>query len=300
MNINMLFDTDDDAGFYAAATSTASGWRGATLSRSNDGGTTWLFAGTFLSLSTVGTCITALGNYQGGNTPDELNAVTVSMTSGTLASVSYAAFVSNAQLAIIGDEIVSFRSVTLNVDGTYTLRGFLRGRRGSEYAMGSHAIGDRFILVDTAAMIRVADTSASIGLARLYRAISSGLTTGASQSFTNTGAGLKPYAVVQVAGGRYADGAVLISWVRRTRTSGEWRDGVDAPVGETSEAYEVEIWNSARTTRLRTITGISSPSVTYTAAQQVTDFGSVQASLAVSIYQLSSVVGRGYESRATI
>jgi hypothetical protein len=222
------------------------------------------------------------------------------LTSGSLASVSYAAFISNAQVAIIGDEIISFRSATLNIDGTYTLRGFMRGRRGSEYAMSSHAIGDRFILVDATAMIRVADTSASIGLGRLYRAVSSGLTTAVSQSFTNIGSGLKPYSVVQIGGGRNTGGDVLISWVRRTRTSGEWRDGIEVPLGETSEAYEVEIWNAGRTSRLRNITGLTSQSVTYTAAQQVTDFGATQASIAISIYQLSSVVGRGYESQATI
>jgi hypothetical protein len=208
MNINMLQDTDDDAGFYAAASSTATGWRGATLSRSNDGGTTWVFAGTLFSLSVAGTCTTALGNYLGGNIADELNSVTVSLTNGSLASVSYAAFISNVQVAIIGDEIVSFRSATLNIDGTYTLRGFMRGRRGSEYAMSSHAIGDRFILVDATAMIRVADMSASIGLVRLYRAVSSGLSTALSQSFTNIGSGLKPYSVVQVGGGRNTGGDV--------------------------------------------------------------------------------------------
>jgi hypothetical protein len=149
-------------------------------------------------------------------------------------------------------------------------------------------------------MIRVADTSASFGLSRLYRAVSSGLTTGNSQSFTNIGSGLKPYSVVQIGGGRYSDGAVLISWVRRTRTSGEWRDGIDVPLGETSEAYEVEIWNAGRTSLLRTLTGITSTNVVYSAAQQVADFGSVQSPIAISIFQLSSVIGRGYESRATV
>lgn len=300
MNINMLFDTDDDPGFYAAATSVATGWRGATLSRSNDGGTTWLFAGFFGSLSTAGVCTTVLGDFAGGNVPDELNSVTVQMTNGTLSSVGFASMIASAQIAIIGDEIVSFRSATLNLDGTFTVRGFLRGRRGSEYAIGSHAIGDRFLVVDTATMIRVADTSASFGLSRLYRAVSSGLTTGNSQSFTNIGSGLKPYSVVQIGGGRSSDGAVLISWVRRTRTSGEWRDGIDVPLGETSEAYEVEIWNAGRTSLLRTITGITSTNVVYSAAQQVADFGSVQSPIAISIFQLSSVIGRGYESRATV
>jgi hypothetical protein len=37
--------------------------------------------------------------------------------------------------AVLGDEILYFRDATLESDGTYTLRGLLRGRRGSEYAM---------------------------------------------------------------------------------------------------------------------------------------------------------------------
>jgi len=300
MNINMLFDTDDDPGFYAAATSSATGWRGATLSRSNDGGTTWLFAGFFGSLSTAGVCTTVLGDFAGGNVPDELNSVTVQMTNGALSSVGFASMIASAQIAIIGDEIVSFRSATLNLDGTYTVRGLLRGRRGSEYAIASHEIGDRFLVVDTATMIRVADTSASFGLGRLYRAVSSGLTTGNSQSFMNIGSGLKPYSVVQIGGGRNASGDVSISWVRRTRTSGEWRDGIEVPLGETSEAYEIDIWNAGRTSLLRTFTGITSTNAVYSAAQQVADFGSVQIPIAISIFQLSSVIGRGYESQATV
>jgi hypothetical protein len=46
-----------------------------------------------------------------------------------------------------------------------------------------------------------------------------------------------------------------------------------------SESYEVEIGNVADTTTLRTITGLCSPLVSYTAAQQSTDFGPTQTSL---------------------
>jgi hypothetical protein len=71
-------------------------------------------------------------------------------------------------------------------------------------------------------------------------------------------------------------------------------------VGETSEAYELVIWNTARTTQLRILSGISGPSVVYSAAQQISDFGSLQGAVTVSIFQLSSVIGRGYEARAIV
>jgi hypothetical protein len=136
----------------------------------------------------------------------------------------------------------------------------------------------------------------------LYKAVTFGSTLAATleHNFTNAGAGLKPYACVQVGGGRNAAGDVTLSWVRRGRLSGEWRDAVDVPLGEDSEVYDMEIWDSARTTLKRTFSALSSTSTTYTAAQQIADFGSAQATLYFSVYQLSAVVGRGYEARATI
>lgn len=77
-----------------------------------------------------------------------------------------------------------------------------------------------------------------------------------------------------------------------------WRDGVDVPLSEESERYEVEIMSGA--TLKRTITGLTSPTTVYTAAQQVTDFGSAQSSISVRVYQLSAAVGRGYAGIATI
>ena len=44
----------------------------------------------------------------------------------------------------------------------------------------------------------------------------------------------------------------------------------------------------------------TTPSVVYPAAEQVVDFGAAQSAVTVAIYQLNAVVGRGYESNATI
>lgn len=65
-----------------------------------------------------------------------------------------------------------------------------------------------------------------------------------------------------------------------------------------SEGYEVEIMSGA--ILKRTITGLTSPTTIYTAAQQTTDFGSNQISVSVRVYQLSAMVGRGYAGVATI
>ena len=103
---------------------------------------------------------------------------------------------------------------------------------------------------------------------------------------------------MQIAGTRDGSGNLTINWLRRTRIGGDWRDGVDVPLSEESERYEVDIMSGV--TVKRTITGLTTPTASYTAAQQVTDFGSAQSSVTVNVYQLSAKVGRGYAGNANV
>jgi hypothetical protein len=302
VNINMLRDTDSDAGFYASACGYDSTWRAAMLYRSVDAGASYQAISAFTAPAVIGTLLDVLGDFGGGNVPDEINSFAVQLTSGTLSSVSYAGLLAGAQVAVVGAEILCFRTASLNLDGSYTVSGLLRGRRGSEYAMATHGAGERFVLASSATFKRILAETADLGMARLYKAVTDGstLASAVAQSFTNVGAGLKPYAPVQLGGGRNAAGDLTLNWVRRNRISGEWRDSVDVPMSEASEAYEVEIWNSTRSTLKRTFTGLSSPTASYSAADQTTDFGSQQAVIQVSVYQLSAIVGRGYETQASV
>jgi hypothetical protein len=138
-----------------------------------------------------------------------------------------------------------------------------------------------------------------IGRQLFYKAVSVGNSLGNTDqiTFTYTGRNLKPFAPVHVAGVRDGAGNLTISWVRRSRVDAEWRDGVDIPLGEESERYEVEIYSGL--TLKRTLTA-TSPTVAYSAALQVTDFGSAQSSVSVKVYQLSAVVGRGYPAEASV
>jgi hypothetical protein len=88
-----------------------------------------------------------------------------------------------------------------------------------------------------------------------------------------------------------------IRWLRRARIDGGWRDEVDIPLMEQSEAYDVEILNGAVIVRtFRTTT----PQATYAAADQTTDFGSPPSSLSLKIYQISALVGRGNVAAETV
>lgn len=303
LDIPLLRDIDDGAGYYAAAGGFDANWVGAAIYRSTDSGETYnqVPDGLLDQYAIAGRTLTALGDFS-TNIFDESNTVTVSLNYGTLSSVSEANALAGSNAALIGDEIVIFKTATLDGDGNYVLSGLLRGRRGTEQYTSTHAIGERFVLLQSTSVHHIDDSSANMNLARLYKAATFGSTLSQTPavSFTNTAQGLKPYAPVQVGGG--ADDALnyTINWHRRTRVGGEWRDYVDASLGESSEAYKVEIYNSDFTTLKRTITGITSESTSYTAAQQVTDFGSEQFNVAVRVYQYSSTYGYGDYAQATV
>lgn len=302
MDTALLRDGDDAPGFYAASGGYLAEWPGSVLYKSSDGGVTWAQARTFATQPTEGVATGALGDFSGGNTWDELNTLTVTLWAGTsLSSATRLAVLNGANAAALkaGDywEILQFHSAELNSDGTYTLTGLLRGRKGSEYAMGGHAAGDAFVLLDTASLANIEHSSAEIGLEREYRAVTIGalLANAPDQAFTNNAVRLECLAPVHLGGGRNASGDITGRWVRRTRIGGEWRDAVDVPLGEDSELYDAEVYDGAGyATVMRTFADLTSATFTYTAAQQTTDFGGLQSRIYVKVYQKSTAVGRGF------
>jgi len=300
MDIPLLRDQDDGLGFYAAACGYVEGWHGAQAYKSNDDGLTWSSYGrAFLNEAAIGAASGVLGNFYGGNIFDELNSITVVMINGTLASDTEINVLNGANVALLGDEIIQYKTATLTATDTYLLTGLLRGRRGTEWAMATHVTGERFVVLSETTTYLFDASSAEYDLARNYKGVSFGgyLDEAPTITFTHTAMALHPYAPVLLGGGRNTALDVILTWTRRTRTGGAWNNYSDVPIGETTEAYEVEIWNSGYTVLKRTITGITSATTTYSAAQQTTDFGSAQSTVYFKVYQISAVVGRGFEAR---
>ena len=71
-------------------------------------------------------------------------------------------------------------------------------------------------------------------------------------------------------------------------------------LGEASEAYEVDILDGPDGAVLRTLGDLASPTVVYTAAEQVTDFGTPEATIHLRIFQLSATIGRGFPASASL
>lgn len=203
LDLPALRDQDDDGGVYLAARGYLSGWEGAVVYRSADAGETWAEIDTLLDAATLGTATTALAD---GTTTvwDNAHTVTVQLLGGELESASEAAVLNGANAAALGThgrwEIIQWQTATLVDTNTYTLSGLLRGRRGTEWAAGLHQVGDAFVLLDSADLLRVLLSSADYGAVRRWRGASVGLDTlsGDSVDIAAVPESLVPYAPVHV------------------------------------------------------------------------------------------------------
>jgi hypothetical protein len=306
LDLPALRDADDDGGFYAAVRPVINvgNWRGAAIYRSVDGGASFSLVASSTTAVVMGVLVADSGSAP-ATVVDDGGSLLVHIYNGTLESRTEEAVLSGANTAAIGAhgrwEIVQFRSAELVGPGLWRLTSLRRGRRGTEHAIGEAVAGDAFVLLSAGGLVRIYQDDASIGSARQFKVVTFGaLPSGEDpvQDFVGAGVALKPFSPVFLEAVREDDGDVRISWIRRGRLSQELRDGVEIPLSEASEAYEVDIVSGGVV--LRTLS-VTERLATYTYAQQLEDFGSpFPPSIDVRVYQLSAVVGRGYVAEATV
>lgn len=310
MDIAPLRDQDGATSNLYVAMYGATGWHGGTLYKSSDGGATFVAGISMGSFSTVGSAITALRNWTGGNIFDEGSTVDVGITSAPtstpLSSASELTVLNGGNVVLLGNEILQFKNATLISSDRYRLSGLLRGRFSTEWAMSGHGIGDRFVLLTGNVGLQVTPTS-DIGQPRIYQAVTSNqpLGSGAQQTITEAGRTLICFSPVLLFGTNDGSpGDIRLRWTRRNRITWQWLESVDVPMSEATEAYVVSIFNAAGTVVLRTInvSGSGVQNATYTSAQQTTDFGAPLAkgaSLIWGVQQISAVTGPGIMAKIT-
>jgi hypothetical protein len=151
----------------------------------------------------------------------------------------------------------------------------LRGRRGTEVYVSLHEPGEMFVMLDDSAAIgRRLLPLDRIGKTLHLAAAARGGEAGNSKPEVIVLAGndLKPYAPAHLAASGSFGADITLTWVRRTRVGGELKDGFGTVLlAEDTEEYELEVLGPDDDVR-RTITGLSSPTFTYTAAMQAEDF----------------------------
>ena len=223
------------------AAGVSAGWRRAALLLSTDGGASWEETGVTAAPAILGAADTMLGAGT-ACLIDEANSVEVTLLNAamTLGNADAAGLDAGRNLAMLGDELIQFRSATPLGANRYRLSELYRGRRGTEWAMATHAAGERFVLIerDVLTALQVPVSSAQVMVMAV--GIGDGVTP-RIVTVLNPGQALMPIAPAHLRGALLSDGRISLSWVRRSRDGWRWIDSVDAPLAEEVERYALTI-----------------------------------------------------------
>ena len=142
-------------------------------------------------------------------------------------------------LAMIADELVQFGRADDLGGGRYRLSRLLRGRRGSEWAIASHAAGDPFCLIDRATIRSIDAPRSAVGA--VVSAVSHGVADSEPWPRTErllTGEAMRPLSPCHLQIISDAS-SVRLTWTRRSQRSWAWVDGAESDDDGVAEQYRI-------------------------------------------------------------
>ncbi len=324
LNLPLMAPADDTDGsttvVYWGASGYDTSWPGAELSQSLDQGN---------SYTVVGASEIEMGWGQVAGTipdPEELNnggtttwdrntSINLIPVRGSddLVSLSEIEVLNGANaIAIVrldnSVEIMQFATATVVDTATIAISDLLRGRSGTTPEAFSHTAGEFYVLLkDNNSVQQFSLGITRINLSLPYRGVTLNTMFDDAPivSHTHLATDLKPYAPVHILGVPNPGTDKTWTWTRRTRFDGELLNFTGTvPLNETSELYDVELYESDGTTLITSATDLASATFTVT---EIDWTGSLGQSLVngeipptiIDVYQKSSVVGRGKVLRVT-
>jgi hypothetical protein len=176
-------------------------------------------------------------------TMDRLSSVLVRLVDARqlLLNADDEQLMAGANLAALGQELFQFGRAEEMGAGLYRLSRLLRGRRGTEWAVTDHRIGEHFCLIGASSMKAVEYPVAVIG--SMLSATARGIGDRPPLPTANlqlSGEALRPVPVCHVRLD-YLDDALEIRWVRRSQRAWQWIDSIGDPADDFAERYRVEI-----------------------------------------------------------
>lgn len=279
--------------YFAAGDYNTPSWSGAYTMRGDDGTYDDLYG--FIettSDATWGLTQEALGDVATPWLWDRGNTLDCTIY-GTLVSVTEAECNEDPTLNLIAIgaddrwEYVQFVTAALTgtsgTANTYTLSGFKRGRRGTEGNTGNHEGGDRILVLAQAIPTEIGTDEIGNAMSFKIQTVGREIDGAPANDLTYDGNSLRPYAPARIIW--TTDGTDMLGEIiRRTRIGGAWTGGSTIPLGENTEAYEVDVLDGGGNvtstiavtgTNTFTIEGLTSPPD-------------------VNVYQLSDTAGRGF------
>lgn len=286
LDIPLRRDSDIDYCLYVAASGTDN-WVAAELLVDTDGNGEYEFTDIPLYESAFGTAIAALPNHSPAFL-DNTNSVDIQLYKPEMNLESIPEdtwLMGDRNIAYLGNELICYRNAILIAPGRYRLSGLIRGVKGTEYACSTHVAGEEFYLLDE---VTIVPASVSyVGREIKFKAVVDDQSADEVEELTITynGNSARPPAPVDITGVRDSEGNLAIAWSPRSRRGMPLLDYQDLPVEKSDEFFIVEIVGG------RTLSSFSN-TVTYTAAMQIEDFGSVQSSVEVRVVHVGLLESR--------
>ncbi|MEF2073838.1 baseplate multidomain protein megatron [Consotaella aegiceratis] len=252
--------------------------------------------------ATVGTLVESLEAGPEGLI-DRANRIVVDLKRGALFSITREQLLAGGNLCAVRSggadwEVLQFETAEEVASMRFVLSGLLRAQGGTEDAMAVGAsAGSAFVLLDEGTAALDLRTS-EIGREIYWRVLPSGRPIEAAtrvEAVTNLGSrAMLPLSPVHLCATFAADGAVTITWLRRTRIGGDRWEGLDVPLGEEDERYALTLSDEVgRTLSLETAT----PRAVVDAADQIEAFGALPVRLSATVSQVSVGYGAGTARR---
>ncbi|MCP3899117.1 MAG: hypothetical protein GY707_05220 [Desulfobacteraceae bacterium] len=277
-------------GLYYAITSDDPVWRGASIFKSKDSGATYSSIGSTLIKSSIGLTRTSLGS--GPSTIIDFgSSVQIHTRNNKFKNISYEDLLNGNNYVKIGNEILQYMEFTEDGNDLYTISTFLRGRRGTEWAIENHSINEDFVLLNFEDILFSFST---LNTSRKYKAVTFGsyIDDASEEEVTYQGTNLKPFSPINLTDKYSIDNSLSIDWMRRDRyISGYMRS---LPLSEDYELYNLYIY-SKDSILLREELSITPPYV-YTSLKRTEDglYGTKDDIFNFEISQISDQVGEGY------
>lgn len=202
-----------------------------------------------------------------------------------LGGVSDAALLAGANRALLGREVIQFGEAVQIGVARWRLGRLLRGRRATEWAMATHEIGERFLVLDEDSLVSLSSDYVPIGATVRIDAIGIGDLTPVQAQETVTGQAMLPPSPVHVSV-RSDDEGWHVGWVRRSRNGWRWNDGTDAPLGEEQELYRIALFHAGAV--IRTAEIISTGWIYGAAAMEADRLAGVSGLVTVEIRQVGT------------
>ncbi len=280
-NIDNVYDANNIT-LYLAVTGSTAGvkWQGCQIYISYDNQKTYNFVANITNESISGQIITPPNNNINPNLIDYSSNISVLLNNiSGITSISIDDLFNLNNLALIGNELISFKNITQANSSTILASGLLRGRFGTENMANNHQVGEKFILLNKSLLTKLTIPLSGVGQTLYFKAVSNNdsIYNTAPVSFVLSGNSNKSF-LPSSSTAVNKNANFNISFLPRSNYENSFYDS------SFSSKYNYDIIiNNLSGSPISKISSNNVNNVVYSQTSQINDFGSLQTNLNYNI-----------------